>query len=209
MWLSAFFALVAAYLIGSIPAGYLAGRIAGIDIRHHGSGNIGATNVMRTLGKKFGLGVFFFDAFKGFVAVRLAIFIAERFEVMRPYADLLGVAAAACCILGHTFPVWLKFKGGKGVATSAGAFAGLTPLASLAAFLLWILLFETTRYVSLASVAAAISLPIWIGVLLQVGLAKTWLVFYVACVLAVIVVWRHRANIVRLKNGTEPRFERK
>ncbi len=112
---------VLSYLIGSIPFGYLAGRLAGIDIRKYGSGNIGATNVLRVLGKKWGYGVFFADAFKGFFAVRLALFIASRVPETAGYTEFYAILAAAICVAGHSFPVWLRFKGGKGVATSAGA----------------------------------------------------------------------------------------
>src|SRR5215218_3850474 len=139
---------VGAYLLGSVPHGYLAGKAAGVDVRQHGSGNIGATNVLRALGKPWGLAVFFADALKGFVAVRLALFLVHRSPEAAGYADFYAIFAAAVCVIGHSFPVWLKFKGGKGVATSAGAVLGMMPLAAISIFLVWLAVFFLTRYVS-------------------------------------------------------------
>ena len=121
------FALISSYLLGSIPAGYLAGRIAGIDIRKTGSGNIGATNVTRVLGKRYGYSVFLIDFLKGLVAVRMSILIGERAQLAATSIELIGILAAVSCVIGHAFPVWLRFKGGKGVATSAGAVFALMP----------------------------------------------------------------------------------
>ena len=109
----------ASYLIGSIPAGYIAGRIGGIDIRTVGSGNIGATNVTRVLGKRYGYPVFIVDFLKGFAAVGMSIMIAKRAQPVLIPSELFGVVGAVACVLGHSFPVWLGFKGGKGVAASA------------------------------------------------------------------------------------------
>ena len=187
----------------------MAGRIAGIDVRQHGSGNIGATNVLRLLGKKYGYAVFFLDALKGFLAVRLAISFAEHFETLSVYADWFGILAALSCFLGHAFPVWLKFRGGKGVATSAGVMLGLAPLATVVAVFVWIIVFETTRYVSVASVIAAIALPTAIGILLKLHRMKSDVIFYSAIVLATMVCWRHRSNFSRLVRGTEQRFTRR
>ncbi len=194
---------VTAYLLGSIPFGYLAGRIAGIDVRKHGSGNIGATNVLRVLGKPAGFGVFFADALKGFIAVRLALWLATAAPDTRPYADLYAIFAAAVSVAGHSFPVWLKFKGGKGVATSAGALFGVVPIATAAIFVVWLLTFYITRYVSLASMIAALTLPVVVALL---GRPKSLL--YFSILMTALVVWRHRGNIARLRNGTEPRFSR-
>src|SRR5689334_13058797 len=149
-------AVIGSYLLGSIPFGYIAGRIAGIDIRNSGSGNIGATNVTRTLGKAYGYPVFALDFLKGFAAVRLTIFIAERAPPAYISAELAGMAAAVLCVIGHSFPLWLGFKGGKGVATSAGALFGLMPFALVIGTIVWVLTFQLTRYVSLASIAMAI-----------------------------------------------------
>jgi glycerol-3-phosphate acyltransferase PlsY len=197
------------YLIGSIPFGYLAGKLAGIDIRKHGSGNIGATNVLRVLGKKWGYGVFFADAFKGFFAVRLALFIAGRIPETAGYTEFYAILAAAICVTGHSFPVWLRFKGGKGVATSAGALFGVVPIAAFAIFVVWIIIFETTRYVSLASILAASSLPFAVGVLVWMKRTEGMVLLYFSIGMTALVVWRHRSNISRLLKGTEPRFARK
>ena len=200
---------VCSYLLGSIPSGYITGRFAGVDVRKHGSGNIGATNVLRILGKKYGYVVFFFDALKGFLAVRLAVFAAEQFGAAQRYTDWFGILAAVMCVLGHTFPVWLKFKGGKGVATSAGVMLGLAPIATVVAVFVWITVFEMTRYVSVASVAGAVALPAAIGILLKLHLTNSVPIFYSAIVLAAVVCWRHRSNFARLVRGTEERFTRR
>jgi glycerol-3-phosphate acyltransferase PlsY len=209
MGLSLLLLFVVSYLIGSIPAGYLLARAHGIDIRKHGSGNIGATNVLRVLGKKQGYLVFFLDALKGFVAVRLGMFVAERFPFLTPHAELVGILAGAVCVIGHSAPVWLKFKGGKGAATALGVLAGLSPFGAVVLLLVWIAAFEITRYVSLASIISALALPFIMAILLKLGLVQTLPALYFATVIALIVIWRHRTNIVRLRNGTEPRFERK
>jgi acyl phosphate:glycerol-3-phosphate acyltransferase len=206
---SIFAVAIISYLLGSLPSGFIAGRIAGVDVRRHGSGNIGATNVLRLLGKKYGYAVFFFDALKGFLAVRLAIFFAEHFETTRAYSDWFGILAALVCVLGHAFPVWLKFKGGKGVATSAGTMLGLAPVATIVAVFVWIIVFEVTRYVSVASVTATVALPTAIGILLRLHIMHSSVIFYSAIVLATVVCWRHRSNFARLVRGTEQRFTRR
>ncbi|MEP6937285.1 MAG: glycerol-3-phosphate 1-O-acyltransferase PlsY [Chthoniobacterales bacterium] len=197
------------YLIGSFPSGYLAGRVAGIDVRAVGSGNIGATNILRLLGKGYGYSVFFLDAFKGFAAVRIAYFLASRLPESREKAIYFATTAAVACIVGHAFPIWLRFKGGKGVATSAGAIFGLTPVAAFVVLIVWIVVFETSRYVSVASIAAAIALPLTVAGLLFAGAMQGMFLFYVTLALAVLVVWRHRSNFARLRAGTEQRFSRK
>ncbi len=210
MWILIFIVVVGSYLLGSFPSGYVASHIAGVDVRKQGSGNIGATNVLRVLGKKYGYAVFFCDALKGLLAIWLAFFLVDRVEAAWGYRDLFGILAAVICVLGHAFPVWLKFRGGKGVATSAGTMFGLAPLATLVAVLVWIIVFEVTRYVSVASVVATIALPLAIGVFLKLHLTNsTVVIFYSAIVLAVVVCWRHRSNFGRLIRGTEPRFSRK
>lgn len=208
MWILIIVA-VGSYLLGSFPSGYIAGKIAGIDVRKHGSGNIGATNVLRVLGKKYGYAVFFCDALKGLLAVRIALLLVNRIEMPHDYGDFFGILAAVACVLGHTFPVWLKFKGGKGVATSAGTMFGLMPLAMVAVFLVWVIVFELTRYVSVASVTAAIALPITIGVFLRLHLTDSSVILYSTVLLAIVVCWRHRSNFTRLIKGTEQRFNRK
>ena len=201
--------VLSSYLIGSIPFGYIAGKLARIDIRKHGSGNIGATNVLRVLGKKWGYAVFFADAFKGFVAVRLAVFLASRIPEAAGYSEFYAILAAAVCVAGHSFPVWLRFKGGKGVATSAGALFGVVPIAAFTIFIVWVIVFEITRYVSLASVVAATTLPFAVGVLVWLKMTEGTILLYFSIAMTALVDWRHRSNISRLLQGTEPRFERK
>ena len=201
--------VIGSYLLGSIPAGYLAGRIAGVDIRNTGSGNIGATNVMRVLGRGYGYSVFALDFLKGLAAVRMSIFVTRHTHMAATPTELIGIAAAVSCVIGHIFPVWLQFKGGKGVATSAGALFGLMPVAALIGALIWIVIFQVTRYVSVASITAAIVLPIVIFVMMSLGQVATAALFYFSVCLAAVVVFRHRSNLSRLMRGSEPRFKRK
>jgi glycerol-3-phosphate acyltransferase PlsY len=201
--------LIVSYLLGSIPAGYLAGRLAGVDIRKAGSGNIGATNVMRVLGKAYGYPVFAIDFLKGLAAVRVSILIARHVQLAGTSMELIGIVAAASCVTGHVFPVWLQFKGGKGVATSAGALFGLMPVALLIGAAVWIAMFQVTRYVSVASITAAIALPIVILIMISLDQARTMALLYFSICLAAMVILRHRSNLSRLVRGTEPRFKRK
>ncbi|MEP6778112.1 MAG: glycerol-3-phosphate 1-O-acyltransferase PlsY [Chthoniobacterales bacterium] len=201
--------LAVSYLLGTFPSGRLAGIAAGVDISKHGSGNIGATNVLRLLGKPYGYAVFAADAFKGLVAVRFALLIMERTGILRHQIELVAILAAITCVAGHTFPVWFLFKGGKGVATSAGAIFGLMPLAAIIIFLVWVFLFNATRYVSVASVGAAAALPVTVGAMLWLKLAEGRTFLYFSIAMALLVIWRHRSNLARLRAGTEPRFDRK
>jgi glycerol-3-phosphate acyltransferase PlsY len=200
---------VLGYLCGSFPAGYFAGRLAGVDVRREGSGNIGATNVLRVLGKKWGYAVFAIDAFKGFAAVRLSLMLVNFWPSAKPDAEYIAILTAMTCVAGHTFPVWLRFKGGKGVATSAGALTGLVPLAVPVVLLVWVIVFEVSRYVSLASIVAAISLPIIVGLFARWKFVDTWALIYFSLAITLLVLWRHRSNFSRLLNGTEQRFRRK
>jgi glycerol-3-phosphate acyltransferase PlsY len=204
--MSYLFVAVSAYLLGSIPFGYLAGRIAGVDIRQHGSGNIGATNVLRVLGWKYGYPVFLADALKGFFAVRLALWLGADSSGT---ACKLGILAAICAVLGHSFPVWLGFGGGKGVATSAGAYFGLLPAETLIAVGVWVITFLLFRFVSVASVAAAVALPLSVWLLAPARVSDRELLLVFSIALAALVILRHRSNIRRLLQGTEPRFDRK
>jgi acyl phosphate:glycerol-3-phosphate acyltransferase len=201
--------VIGSYLLGSIPFGYIAGRIAGIDIRNYGSGNVGATNVIRTLGKSYGYPVFAADFLKGFGAVKMSIMIATRVQSEWSSPEMFGIVAAILSVLGHSYPVWLRFKGGKGVATSAGALFGLAPIAALAGVAIWILTFWLTRYVSVASIAAAAVLPFIILITTWLSRTTGKLLFYSSVCLAAVVIWRHRSNLSRLMRGTEPRFTRK
>src|ERR1700757_4595170 len=152
--------LLGSYLLGSIPFGYVAGKIRGIDIRKIGSGNIGATNVLRVLGKRYGYSVFVLDFLKGFGAVKISMSIATNTRPEWGSPEIFGILAAIASVIGHSFPLWLKFRGGKGVATAAGALFGLVPVAALIAVIIWLSIFWFTRYVSLASVVTAVALPL-------------------------------------------------
>ncbi|HWH90953.1 MAG TPA: glycerol-3-phosphate 1-O-acyltransferase PlsY [Candidatus Binatia bacterium] len=201
--------VIASYLLGSIPFGYLAGRMAGIDIRNCGSGNVGATNVIRTLGKSYGYPVFALDFLKGLGAVKVSILIATRMQSEWNPPEMFGIVAAISSVLGHSFPLWLRFKGGKGVATSAGALFGLAPVAVLVGVAIWMVTFWLTRYVSVASIAAAAALPLVILVTTWLSRTTGKLLFFSSVCLAAVVIWRHRSNLSRLIHGTEPRFTRK
>jgi glycerol-3-phosphate acyltransferase PlsY len=201
--------LIGSYLLGSIPFGYLAGRLQGIDIRKAGSGNVGATNVVRVLGKRYGYPVFALDVLKGFGAVKISMLMALGRSPAWNSPVIFGILAAMCSVLGHLYPPWLKFKGGKGVATSAGALLALTPLATLIGVAIWIIVFWLTRYVSLASITAAIVLPIVILVISSQDRNKSKPLVYSSACVAAVVIWRHRSNLSRLIRGTEPRFTRK
>lgn len=198
---------VGSYLLGSIPAGFIAGRICGVDLRTQGSGNIGATNALRVLGKKWGYAVFLFDFLKGLLPVLIALHWGHIVGVEPASAP--GALAALCALLGHSFPVWLGFKGGKGIATSGGVIIGLF---TLPAFLIclgfWLLLFTTTRYVSVASIGGGIALPVVVTALFFMH-RMDWLALAVSIAMCALAVWRHHSNIERLLAGTEPRFERK
>jgi glycerol-3-phosphate acyltransferase PlsY len=195
-------AVVLSYLAGSIPAAYLAGKSRGIDLRRYGSGNLGATNVVRTLGWKVGLVVFAFDVAKGAVPVLLLPPWTAAPLSPQVVAILCGVAA----ILGHFRPIFLRFgKGGKGVATAAGVFFALAPLPMLAALAVFGVVVLTSGYVSLGSLTAAVVLPSLL--LVTEGVRSP--VFQISVLLAAFVFWTHRANIRRLRRGEEYRFGRK
>lgn len=205
------FAAVAllAYFLGSIPTGYIAGRIGGVDVRKVGSGNIGATNVTRVLGKRFGYPVFVVDFGKGLAAVTVGMMIAKTAQSTPKVVDLCGAVAAVFSVMGHSFPIWLGFKGGKGVATSLGSLFGLHWLSAAIVCVVWIVAFQVTRYVSLSSIVAVIALPITVATMLFLKQLQTPILLYFALCLAAIIVLRHRSNLSRLLKGTEPRFARK
>ncbi len=201
--------LLAAYLVGSIPFGLLAGFTRGVDIRTMGSGNIGATNVLRCLGKPLGLTVFVLDFLKGLVPVAAAASThpAATGEPGTGSWMVAGVAVAA--IFGHNFPVWLRFRGGKGVATSAGVLLGFLPWPLLLGVLAWAGLFFTTRYVAVASIGSGVAIPV--GVLIEGAIHGQFNPAALAFALfaALMVIWRHRTNLQRLRAGTEHRFQRR
>lgn len=189
---------VGAYMLGCIPTGYLLGRLRGVDIRRLGSGNIGATNVFRCLGKRLGILTLIGDVLKGWIPV----FLARR-VFAGGAADEAALLAAALAVAGHVWPVTMKFKGGKGVATAAGALMGVVPLAMGLALVVWLSFFFIGGYVSIASMAAAVTVAVatWCGLGDDSGITPV-----VVTLLAVMTLWRHRTNIVRLRQGTESRF---
>jgi len=190
----------AAYLLGSIPFGLLLSRIfGGGDVRTSGSGNIGATNVARVAGPLAGILTLLLDAGKGAAAVRLA----ARFSNESATWMMIAVLAA---LLGHCFPIWLRFRGGKGVATAAGAFLVLCPPALLGSLILFLLVAFFWRYISLASISAAASMPLLIYLLWAPHHAPPLIVTFGALAATGIIVYKHDANIQRLVEGEEPKF---
>jgi glycerol-3-phosphate acyltransferase PlsY len=186
--------LAGAYLIGSVPFSYLVARAFGVaDVRRVGSGNVGATNVMRSAGKAAGLLAFFLDALKGAAAALAVSWLA-------PTSSVLPALAALGAVIGHMYPLWLRFQGGKGVATGVGAFLPLAPYATLLALCAFALMLAVTRYVSVGSMAGAVTLA---GMAFILGSPPP--VAWAATGAAALVVWRHRGNIVRLARGREGR----
>jgi len=202
--------LLSGYLLGSIPSGWLAARwLAGLDIREHGSGSTGATNVLRVLGKGPALAVFAVDVLKGTAAVLLAKALLSLPGAGVSWAvDSWVVAAGLAALAGHIWPVWLGWKGGKAVATGLGMLLGLTWPVGLACFGIFLTVLSLSRIVSLSSVVAALALPLlmlaWFG---SGGLRPAYLAL--ALLTTALVLWRHRANLQRLLEGTEPRLGEK
>ena len=195
------FWVLMAYLIGSIPTGYLvAKRIRGIDIREHGSGNVGATNVFRVVGKSWGIAVLVIDMFKGWFPTAILASTSNAYpELNLPIKQFLFAAAA---IAGHTWTPWLKLKGGKGVATSCGALFGIFPFATILTLLVWTSVFLIWRYVSLASIIAASSFPLFLLIFYR-DLDSFATVFFIGVVLAALLIYNHKSNIERLRRGQE------
>jgi acyl phosphate:glycerol-3-phosphate acyltransferase len=193
--LNAALAILGSYLLGATPTSYIAGRLGrGIDLREHGSKNLGATNVYRILGWKYAIPVALIDIAKGAVPVLLF-----------SHPAWLAIAAGAAAVLGHMFSPYVRFKGGKGVATAAGMFLALAPVAVLIAIAVWAACLWITGYVSLSSIFAVLTVPIWVS-LLQPNAPYT---FWASVGLAVLIIFAHRKNIVRLLNGTENRFRKR
>jgi glycerol-3-phosphate acyltransferase PlsY len=221
---------VIAFLAGSIPFGLIISKAKGINIREHGSGNIGATNVLRVVGKPYGIACLLLDLLKGLVPALVGVSLftyagdsnpmavpalaAYAVELSRTKAQVLQIFTALAAILGHNYSPWVGFKGGKGIATSGGALIALMPAAVLILLGVWIILYYTTKYVSIASMGAAISLPVlmilgsWYHDKLADG---TWNkpLFVFCIVIALLAVWRHRSNIKALIDGTEYQFSKK
>ena len=195
------FTLMLGYLLGSLPSGFLAGKwCKGIDLRTIGSGSTGATNVLRNVGKGPALVVFLVDVTKGAAAVLIASALTQN----NPLNDWIQVLAGLTALAGHIWPVWLGFKGGKAVATGLGLFLGLAWPVGLACFGMFMAVFSLSRIVSLASVVAALSLP-----LLMAAGSGSNANLVVALMAMGLVLWRHRSNIQRLLNGTEPKVGEK
>lgn len=189
--LAGIFSSIIAYVLGSIPFGLILGKgIWRTDLRHHGSGNIGATNAWRILGKKAGITIFLCDFLKGLVAVGIAQHLSD--------SAIVAVLAAIFALVGHSFSFFMQFKGGKGVATGLGVLVMLMPTVSLIAFVLWSIIVYVTRYVSLGSCVAALAVAI-LGIAMDYPLP--YAIFGVLA--AILIIVRHRSNIGRLLNGTE------
>jgi glycerol-3-phosphate acyltransferase PlsY len=192
--MATFLSVIFAYLLGSVPTGYILGSLAGVDVRKAGSGNVGATNVARVVGKRHGIFTLVADIAKGLVPVVIALHLG----LTSTATVLVGVAA----FLGHLYPVFLRFQGGKGVATALGIFLGLSPWATLVLMPIFVLVILATRVVSLSSMVAAASAPIVFWLLTSSPILTGTSVF-----IALMIILRHRCNIQRLLSGTEPRVD--
>ncbi len=203
--------LIIAYVLGSIPSAVWIGKkYYGIDIREHGSKNAGTTNMLRVLGKKAALPVFALDFFKGFVAVILINLLHADIHISDAWLTNLKIMAVFAAVLGHIFPVFANFKGGKGVATMVGAVMGINPPVVLLCFAVWTVVFIISHYVSLASMIAGCSFPVLVLIsqstrwMRTEDVSLTYIVF--SFVVAGLLIWTHRKNIGRLKNGTESKI---
>lgn len=191
--------LVLGYLVGSFPTGYIMGKMKQVDIRNYGSGNSGTTNAFRTLGKKAGIITFIGDFFK---AVFVILLVKVLFTRSVDYCKLLEVICGFGCVLGHNYPVWLRFHGGKGIAVTGGVFASVDPLILPVGIPLFAVIVITTKYVSLGSLAISLLFPIWLAIRFT-NEQYYPAILAVACLYTAMAFWRHRANIIRLLHGTE------
>ena len=194
-----FFILLISYLLGSFPSGFLyAKNLKGIDLRYVGSGSTGATNVLRNIGKWPALIVFILDVLKGFIAVKIAYFLLSD--------NIFQVLAGLFAITGHIWPIWLKGKGGKAVATGLGMFIALSWKVGLASFGTFLIMISLTKIVSLSSITAAILLPIYM--FKYIGTFNDPYTIF-SFIVAIIVIWKHRSNINRILKGEEPKLNKK
>jgi glycerol-3-phosphate acyltransferase PlsY len=210
MILAAVIVLAAGYLLGAIPFAVIIAKKHGIDILKEGSGNPGATNVKRVVGKKAGDLCFLLDMLKGFIAAGWPLIAFHGVEFGgHVWAVELGVAGLIAALVGHSFSVFIHFKGGKGVATTIGGMLALSPIVILIGLLVWLSVFFSTRYVSLASLCMAASLPVASYFLGAWPYGEGRVIFWITLLLALVLFIRHRGNIARLANGTESRFTKK
>lgn len=209
--------IVFAYLLGSVPFGLLIAKMHGIDLRKVGSGNIGATNAARTLGKKWGTLCFLLDVLKGLIPMLMVPLLGLAEKDAGPLQLTLWLLVGCAAILGHVFPIYLKFKGGKGAATSLGIVLGLWPyytLCGIGAFAVWTLIVFCWRYISLASILAALSFPVFLAIAILClenwTFVQLWPLLLIAALMSLLIVFRHRENIRRLAAGSEPKvFQKK
>ena len=198
-------AALTGYLCGALPFGYWAGKLKGIDIRQHGSGNIGATNVIRVLGKPIGIPVFLLDMMKGWLPVFLA---AKWMTATGAGAEMISTAKVIggfSAVLGHMYTFWLSFKGGKGIATTAGVLLGMSLAGFFGGWAAWLVVFFASKYVSLASIAAAVSVPSSMALVMWREGKWDLVMLSFGVVVMVLAIWKHRSNIQRLLAGTENR----
>jgi len=204
VWLHSLSIVVAAYLLGSIPTGYLLVRfVRKQDIRSIGSGNIGATNVLRSGAKGLGAATFLFDTLKGALAVVVGARLATAWFPPIPLHNAEALAAL-CAVLGHMFPIWLGLRGGKGVATAFGVFAVLVPYAALGSLAVFVIVFALSRIVSLASILATVCFPLFVW--FAVPWARNYLIMAIVGIIAGLILVKHQQNILRIMAGTEYRF---
>ena len=201
---------VAGYLIGSIPFGFIIGKLKGIDIRTVGSGNIGATNVTRAVSPLAGKICFALDFCKGLLPVLALKLLVAKGVIAAPAWGIGELFMIFAVVLGHMFTCFLHFKGGKGIACAVGGVAAIAPLPALAAFITWLVVFKLSGYVSLGSMVAAVSLPLWAvaGRISSLSSPLPWPVIGFFALLALVAVWTHRSNIKRLLDGTENSFKK-
>ena len=203
-----FLILVGSYLVGAIPFSYIAGKLLkGIDLRDHGSGNLGASNTFRNLGAAAGAVVLILDVAKGYFPVFVAVRMADASGVP---VHWLALSAGFAAIMGHMFSIYLKFYGGKGIATSAGAFLAISPYAMLASFSVFLIVFAAKRIVSLASLGGSVTLPVFVYLFDRLDLSPShWSYTVVTVALVLVIIYKHRSNIRRLAGGNEPVLARK
>ncbi|MDP6924561.1 MAG: glycerol-3-phosphate 1-O-acyltransferase PlsY [Candidatus Scalindua sp.] len=205
MIISCIIGIVLSYLLGSIPFGYLIAITKGIDIRTEGSGNIGATNVSRVLGRKYGLIIFFLDMFKAFAAVFFVPLLFSGITFPTTPDNLLVILCGFSAILGHAFPVFLKFRGGKAVATCFGVFIWLAPLAVGISFGAWVITVLVSRYVSLGSMIGTVSLALVLLFVLDSPFGADIYLMLLSIAVTILVIAKHTSNIQRIVSGTEKR----